>query len=182
MGIALVLGVFSCAQQQAGDGDLDDAGELPPQEDTGVALPKEDTGIAPMEDTGSAPDEDAGTPPFDNGELVDDSGTGPVDTGNPGPVDTGNPPPFDSGTFPVDTGPRDTGVVVPVDTGPRDTGVVTPVDTGVTTPPGRTITCAGLPPRTCSSDGSLAPCCIYLGPVPVSCGCAVPIFGCLPCN
>ena len=79
-------------------------------------------------------------------------------------MDTG---PMDTG--PIDTGPIDTG---PIDTGPIDTG---PVDTGPT------LVCTALAGnRTCHGSGGLAPCCIPIL-IATSCGCQVPLFGCLPC-
>lgn len=169
----------SCATAQEGS-DTDDAGEEKKPFDTGegedVETPPEDTGEVdsgqpPVDagaDTGSTMD--AGT---DTGDI--DAGpedTGPIDTG---PVDTG----FDTGIDlgPPDTGPIDTGIDLgPPDTGPRDTG---PVDTGPPpdTGPGPGVNCPSFPPRFCPGSNA---CCIMLGPVAVSCGCNVPIFGCLP--
>ncbi|MEZ4405152.1 MAG: hypothetical protein R3A52_01490 [Polyangiales bacterium] len=106
---------------------------------------------------------DAGA--MDNGPDAGVADTGPTDSG---PADAGaaDADPLDSG--PIDTGVRDTG---PMDTGPVDTGPSPDTGSG----PG--VNCPSSPPRFCPGSNA---CCIMLGPVAVSCGCDVPIYGCLP--
>ncbi len=156
---------IGCATGQDADPDangiFDNDVEKQPPEDTGKT--GEDTGEGPDavvgDDVGS--ELDSGVP-TDNGVI--DSGT--MDAGAP---DTGT---IDSGM--IDTGLRDSGVI---DTGPLDTGVV---DTGpVDARP--TLVCTALAGnRTCQGNGTFAPCCIAIL-IATSCGCNIPIFGCLPC-
>ncbi len=166
----------SCIDADARDEVVPFPGEMP-QGGVDAGSAGRDAGFDAGEETGV----DAGL------EVAVDTGidVGGLDAGADTGIDTGIDVSHDTG---IDTGidvPRDTGVV-PIDSGPRDTGVVPSMDTGVmdtgVTRPPTTITCSGNPSRTCSSDGGLPPCCIYVGPTPVSCGCAMPLFGCLPCN
>ena len=185
---------IGCATGQNADPDadglFDDVDKQPP-EDTGKK--GEDTGegddAVVGDDVGS--ELDSGVPAddgvIDTGTMdagVIDTGTmdgGTMDAGTPdnGVVDSGviDSGPRDTGV--IDTGPRDTG---PVDTGPVDTGPVDtgPVDTGVVDA-GPTLVCMALAGnRTCHGNGTFAPCCIPIL-IATSCGCNIPIFGCLPC-
>ena len=187
---AITLG---CATGQDADPDaatgLEDV-KPKPSEDTGEKVP----------DAGEGDDAvvEGDVQEVDVGEAVDtgamDAGTidsGAADTGavDAGPTDVGmmdqgvlDSGPLDTGV--LDTGPRDTGVI---DTGPRDTGVVDtgpvdtgPVDTGVVDA-GPTLVCTALAGnRTCHGSSDFAPCCIPIL-IATSCGCQIPLFGCLPC-
>ena len=137
-----------------------------------VAVDSGDLDSSALTDTGPR---DAG--PVDT-EVTDtwmmDRGTPDVGMEDTGVIDTG---PRDAGpvdTEATDTGFRDTGVI---DVGSRDTG---PVDTGVVDT-GPTLVCTALSgSRTCHGNGTFAPCCISVVSA-TSCGCNIPVFGCLPC-
>lgn len=126
---------------------------------------RSDDATVDVPDAGALDAESRDAGAMDNGPDAGVADTGPTDSG---PADAGadDADPTDSG--PIDTGVRDTG---PMDTGPVDTGPSPDTGSG----PG--VNCPSFPPRFCPGPNA---CCIMLGPVAVSCGCDVPIFGCMP--
>ena len=85
---------------------------------------------------------------------------------------------------PLDTGPRDAGLVDAglVDAGLVDAGLVDAglVDAGLVDAGPALVCAAQAGNRTCHGSGGLAPCCIPVL-IATSCGCQVPLFGCLLC-